>query len=106
MDVRNRLAGDVRRSHPYRSVVVETLREDWPEKRKEAEARLRTFMEGARREGVRVLVLPYRVAGFGPYSEILKGWDYVADGRGLLPHGNVIRWIEGQIRAAAPVPPK
>lgn len=96
-----RLAAEVRSVRPFRTVVAETLREDWPEKRKESEARLRAFMEQAKADGVRILVIPYRVAGFGPYKEILEGWDYVADGRGFLPHPNVSDWIERQILNAA-----
>ncbi|PZR50419.1 MAG: hypothetical protein DI537_57865, partial [Stutzerimonas stutzeri] len=40
-------ADAVRKSAPYRRVQVETLREDWPEKRKEAERRIRAFVQRA-----------------------------------------------------------
>lgn len=47
---------------------------------------------------------PYRVQGFGPYARVLDGLDYMADGRGLLPHPNVGRWIEKQIDALRAAP--
>ena len=37
----------VRRALPFRTVRVETLREDWPEKRKDAEQRIRSYVEHA-----------------------------------------------------------
>lgn len=77
----------------YREIRCETLREDWPEKRAEAEQRIRRFVEDAGRDG-RVLVVPFRIAGFGPYAEVLEGLDFVADGRGFCPHPNMMRWIE------------
>lgn len=86
----------VRRALPFRTVRVETLREDWPEKRKNAEQRIRSYVEHASRSG-RVLVIPFRVQGFGPYAEVLRGLDYASDGRGLVPDAGVTQWIEHQI---------
>ena len=82
---------------PFRKVRVETLREDWEAKRRVAEERIRGFVSQQSREG-RVLVVPFRVFGFGPYGEVLEGLDYRADGRGLLPHRNVTRWLQEQAR--------
>ncbi len=82
---------------PFREVRVETLREDWEDKRRVAEERIRGFVSKQSREG-RVLVVPFRVFGFGPYGEVLEGLDYRADGRGLLPHRNVTRWLQQQAR--------
>jgi len=88
----------VRRSRPFRRVAVMTLREDWPDKRPEAEKRIRAFVEAAKAEGGAAIVIPFRLQGFGPYAEVLEGRDYVSDGHGLIPHENVTRWIEGQIK--------
>jgi hypothetical protein len=79
---------------PFRHVQVETLREDWPERRAEAERRIRQYVEAASVNGGRVLVVPFRIAGFGPYADVLEGLEYVADGRGFCPHPNMTRWIE------------
>ena len=78
----------------FRHVQCETLREDWPERRKESERRIRTYVENATRDGGRCIVVPFRVAGFGPYKEVLQGLKYVADGRGFCPHPNMTQWIE------------
>ena len=89
-------AEGVRRALPFRTVRVATLREDWPEKRKDAEQRIRNYVEQASQNG-RAIVIPFRVQGFGPYAEVLKGLDYASDGRGLVPDAGVTQWIEHQI---------
>ncbi len=86
----------LRSEMPFRRVEVMTLREDWPEKRKEAEQRIREFVQRARDEDGQAIVIPYRVFGFGPYSDILDGLEYVSDGQGLLPHEAVPSWIDRQ----------
>jgi hypothetical protein len=88
---------DAVRAVGFRRVQVETLREDWPDKRRAAEARIRDFVETAARSGGTAIVLPFRLQGFGPYAKVLTGLDYVADQHGLLPHPNVTNWIEQQI---------
>ena len=90
-------AGAVRSRLPFRRVQVETLREDWPEKRVAAEARIRAFAERAIAEGGKAIVIPYRVHGFGPYAKVLEGIDYTSDSSGLIPHPEVLKWIEQQI---------
>jgi sirohydrochlorin ferrochelatase len=92
----DRLADQVRALGPFRAVQVETLREDWDEKRPLAEQRIRGFVEAGSRDSGRVIVVPFRVSGFGPYRDVLEGLDYVADGVGLLPHPQVSAWIEEQ----------
>ncbi len=87
----------VRATLPFNEVRVETLREDWPEKRELAEQRIRELIEAAMTAGRRVLVIPFRVHGFGPYADVLKDFDYVADGQGLVPHPGVTEWIQRQI---------
>lgn len=89
-------AAAVRRALPFRTVRVETLREDWPEKREGAEQRIRSYVEHASQTG-RAIVIPFRVQGFGPYADVLKGLDYASDGRGLVPDAGVTEWIEHQI---------
>lgn len=101
IDVR---AEAVRRALPFRRVQVETLREDWPEKRADAEARIRAFVAEAGRDGGRAIVVPYRVAGFGPYVSVLKDLAYVSDGKGLIPSLGVERWVRRQIEELRPGP--
>jgi hypothetical protein len=88
----------VRRSRPFRRVAVMTLREDWPDKRPEAEKRIRGFVEAAKAQGGVAIVIPFRLQGFGPYAEVLEGLNHVSDGHGLIPHANVTRWIENQVK--------
>ncbi|MEE8348275.1 MAG: hypothetical protein V3R94_01805 [Acidobacteriota bacterium] len=90
------LATQVRETGPFRQVRVETLREDWGDKRAEAEAQIRSFVQEEGRQGNKVLVVPFRVFGFGPYSEVLEGLEYVSDGRALLPHPIIADWIMAQ----------
>lgn len=87
----------VRQALPFREVRVETLREDWPDKRVEAEARIRAFVAEADAGDGRAIVIPYRVQGFGPYAEVLNGLAYASDGRGLIPSVGTERWVRGQI---------
>jgi|CXWL01.1.fsa_nt_gi hypothetical protein len=97
-------ANAVRAALPFRRVEVMTLREDWPDKRPEAERRIKAFVATAKTEGGAAIVIPFRLQGFGPYADVLQGLDYVADGHGLIPHANVTQWIEGQIQALQSAP--
>jgi sirohydrochlorin cobaltochelatase len=92
----NARAGEIRRARPFHDVEVMTLREDWPEKRKEAEQRVRDFVSRAASEGRRAIVIPFRLYGFGPYEKVLSGLEYATDRQGLLPHANVAQWISRQ----------
>lgn len=94
-------AETVRAAAPYRRVVVETLREDWQDPRAEAEARIRALLRDATIAGERVIVVPLRVSGFGDYAEVLEGLEYVADGRGLLPHPLMSDWLRQSAAHAA-----
>jgi len=89
-------AAEIRKTLPFHRVEVHTLREDWPDKRQEAEKRIRAFVTEAAGEGRQTIVVPFRISGFGPYAKVLEGLSYAADQQGLLPHGNVARWIERQ----------
>ncbi len=86
------ISGDIRRIGPFQDIRVETLREDWRDKRRLAEQRIRDFVVEGDRSG-EVLVVPFRVYGFGPYESVLEGLSYRADGRGLLPHASVTEWL-------------
>lgn len=76
----------------FARIRVMTLREDWPAARIEEEVRIRDFVRAESDAGRRVLVLPYRLHGFGPYAEVLEGEHYVA-GESFVPHDAVTRWI-------------
>ena len=84
------------RARGFHSIQVETLREDWPEKRAQAEERIRAYVAKAKEEGRRVIVLPFRLSGFGPYAKVLEGQAYVADQKGLLPHAAITEWVVRQ----------
>lgn len=94
-------ADEVRRAGAFRHVQAETLREDWPEKRVVSEARIRAFVEAGSKDGGRVIVIPYRIAGFGPYAGVLKDLNYVADSKGLLPSVEVEHWVRRQVKELA-----
>ena len=87
------LADSIRATGVFTSVEVHTLREDWEEKRAEAEQRIRAFVETKSKGKGRVLVIPFRLYGFGPYAEVLDGLSYEANGMGLLPSSMVTDWI-------------
>jgi hypothetical protein len=76
----------------FADVRTATLREDWPEARAAAEADIRSWFDEQRVEERRVLVLPVRLSGFGPYAEVLAGLPYLA-GEGLLPHEAIGHWV-------------
>ncbi len=94
----NLLANQIRSSIPFKRVKVETLREDWPESRKKAKRRIHMFFQQANNEDRAVILIPFRVYGSGPYAKVLKGFKYISDGKGLLPHPNVTKWISNQIQ--------
>lgn len=85
------------RSAGYADVGTATLREDWPLPKARAERAIRTAVTDMGRRWSRVVVVPYRVSGFGPYADVLEGLDYVAAGS-LLPHPLVADWIEARAR--------
>jgi sirohydrochlorin ferrochelatase len=91
LDDMSRALDGLQEARGFSAVVPETLREDWPEARAAAEARIRGFMYEARAAGETVLVIPFRLSGFGPYAKVLEGWDYRA-GEALLPHPAVSDW--------------
>lgn len=85
----------------FREVAVETLREDWADARRDAERQLRRWVADRTADGLRVLVVPFRLSGFGPYADVLTGLDYEADGLGLLPHGAITDWLRRRVQTVA-----
>lgn len=77
-------------------VRVFTLREDWEQKRENAEEQIRAYIKEADASGLTAMVVPYRVQGFGPYADVLDGLNYIADQKGLTPHANVALWVQNQ----------
>jgi len=87
-------------------IRCETLREDWPGRRAEAEKRINEFVQSQNDTGTRVIVVPFRVAGFGPYREVLEGLSYIADEQGFCPHPNMTAWIDQTARKYLPTLPE
>ncbi len=83
-----RISGD-----GFARVRVSTLREDWPEARAEVVEEIRGFVSSEAEQGRTVLVIPYRLFGFGPYAAVLDSLEYVATD-GFLPHPAISSWIQ------------
>ena len=77
-------------------IRVFSLREDWMGKRAESETEIRDFLQEAQEADNEVIVIPFRVHGFGPYQKVLSGLTYYSNGFGLLPHPAVGDWIKNQ----------
>ena len=97
LDVMERTARELR-SGGYGEVRVATLREDWPDARAQAEHDIRATVSGMDERWARVVVIPYRLYGFGPYGQVLEGLDYVGTD-GLLPHRLVGDWVAARSSA-------
>ncbi|MBI4346326.1 MAG: hypothetical protein HY553_05700 [Elusimicrobia bacterium] len=93
-----RFTETIRGERAFRDVRAETLREDWPESRRAAEARIRGYVAAGAKSGG-AIVVPFRVYGFGPYAEVLKGLTYASDGLGLIPHTLVGQWVSERVTA-------
>jgi len=89
------------RASGFRDVAVETLREDWATHRASAETRIRTWVSNNSEAGLRVLVIPFRLFGFGPYAEVLEGLEYETDALGFLPHAEITNWLRRRMRAVS-----
>ncbi|WP_419941461.1 sirohydrochlorin chelatase [Candidatus Palauibacter sp.] len=87
------------RSAGYAEVRVAALREDWAGPRAQAEREIRAAVTAMAEQGRSVVVIPYRVSGFGPYAEVLDGLEYVAT-EGFLSHDLVTQWIADRATAA------
>lgn len=95
-----KLAYYVREKGNFKKVQVATWRSDAPEEIKErAIHELRTMVEMSDKDG-KVIVIPHLLATGGVETEIvaaLKGLPYVFNGKTLLPHSNITRWVETQV---------
>ncbi len=76
----------------YHNVRVATLREDWPAKRALAETQIRALVVAETEADRRVIVVPFRLFGAGPYEQVLQGLDYL-ESPGLVPHAVVTDWV-------------
>lgn len=100
------MADSVRNLAPFHNVEVTTLREDWTGKREAAETIIHAFMEEALAAGRDVLVVPFRLRGFGPYAEVLEGFEYRADHNGFLPDARITDWIRSEYEVLKSLPPR
>lgn len=98
------MADSVRQLGAFNTVQVTTLREDWTGKREAAEADIRSFMDAQAEAGHNVLVIPFRLRGFGPYAEVLEGYTYEADHNGFLPDARITEWIRAEYEALKDLP--
>jgi sirohydrochlorin ferrochelatase len=85
-----------------KAILPATVREDWPEKRATAVAKLKEMIEEGKRHG-RVVLISHRLRGAGPYKQLLEevgmkqGEDYEMNGKGFTPHPVLTRWLEAGI---------
>jgi len=91
------LASFVKEKGGFKDVKVSTLRDDAPKEiRDKATMILRNIVMMASLKG-KAIVIPHLIARGGIESGIperLKGLDYIYNGKTLLPHENISRWIE------------
>ncbi len=83
---------------PFKAIRTGTWREDWPEQRKPALAKLRAEIREAGLKGGRALVVPARTLGQGFERTFLDGLNYEL-GEGFAPHPLFAAWFEEQVRA-------
>lgn len=95
-----KLASYVHEKGRLKEVKAATWRSDAPETVKEKAAQeLRAMVERDDKDG-RVIVIPHLLASSGVEGEIievLKGLSYSYNGKTLLPHPNITKWIEMQV---------
>lgn len=90
-----------RSDHPrFRGIHATTIREDWPEKREHAIARLKEMIRQGNRDGGRTLLISHRLYGGGPYRSFLKGEEFTMNDKGFAPHPVLTRWLEQGIANA------
>lgn len=88
-----------------KAIYPVTIREDWPEKRKEEVAKLKEMIKEGKKSG-RVLLISNRLRGAGPYKSLLEGVDikqeedYEINGKGFSPHPALTRWLQKGIEEA------
>ncbi len=84
----------------FRGIHAATIREDWPEKREQAIARLKEMIRQGNRDGGRTLLISHRLYGGGPYRSFLKGEEFTMNDKGFAPHPVLTRWLERGIANA------
>lgn len=99
----DQIADSVRELLPFHGVEVATLREDWTGKREIMEEKLRQMVLDETAAGRTVLIIPFRLFGFGPYDEVFNGLHYRADSTGFLPDPRITNWIMQQYRMLSEV---
>ena len=81
---------------PFKKVIALTLREDWPNKRKEAVEKIKNEIVLGNKNG-RAIIISDRLYGSGPYKHFLKDIEYDINNKGLAPHANLTKWLENGI---------
>jgi len=97
LETLGRVAGRVQQRGAFKAVQPATLRDDSPEEvRAKAVRSLREKVQRARRDGGRALVVPVLIARGGIEPKISKALDgliFAWDGRTLMPHPAIRRWV-------------
>ena len=75
------------------------LREDWPEKRKNALIKIKKIIHEGNKVG-KVIIISNRLYGSGPYKHFLKGLNFEMNSKGLAPHPNLTHWLEKGVELA------
>lgn len=83
----------------FKSIKVASLREDWPDKMEVSLQEIKKIIEDGNRHG-RVIIIPNRLAGSGPYQRVLKDMNYELNPNGIAPHSFVTHWLEREIQKA------
>ena len=100
LDDMERLACYVREKGKFKEVKVATWRSDAPKEiKQEAINKLRGMVENGSKDGS-VIVVPLLLAPNGVEGEIveaLKGLSYSFNGKTLLPHDNITKWIRSKV---------
>ncbi|MFQ5651292.1 MAG: hypothetical protein ACE5IY_15250 [bacterium] len=84
----------------FKAIKAATWREDWPDKRPQAVAEVKTLIQQAQEDGGRALVVAARLEGNDPGDEFLEGVDFLYNEQGFSGHPNFTKWIAQEIEAA------
>jgi hypothetical protein len=78
-----------------KAIHAATVRDDWPDKRDRAGAKVRRLIQEGGRDG-QILIVADRLYGAGPYQDFFKGLDYRLNEKGLS-HPLPTDWLEDGI---------
>lgn len=82
----------------FREIDYATWREDWPEKRAPAVARIRSLVERAQQDGGRVLLVPARLNGSGGSERFLDGVEFTPSNDGFVQMPAAFAaWFDGEV---------